>query len=147
MKSPTVRRMMLACVIGLGLGTLVYILQAAITYASFRDDTNQDILNNFGTSMGKSSGLNLPSPLPEVVQVSFVLANLLTFPLMLFECREIVDDLVFGGSKSYIQIRTFCEAAILTFLAALLAILIPDVSVVVAFVGATASPSSLLCVA
>ncbi|ORX91640.1 hypothetical protein K493DRAFT_317139 [Basidiobolus meristosporus CBS 931.73] len=78
---PTVLAMVIVCVIVLFVGV------GAVSYAAFGSATDTIIL------------LNMPAnqPATKVVQLCYVVAILLTFPLMVFPATRILEGALFGG--------------------------------------------------
>eukprot|EP01059_Diplonema_ambulator_P031487 TRINITY_DN578_c0_g2_i1.p1 TRINITY_DN578_c0_g2~~TRINITY_DN578_c0_g2_i1.p1 ORF type:complete len:455 (+),score=70.84 TRINITY_DN578_c0_g2_i1:48-1412(+) len=104
-------------------GALSYFLVAMLGYATYRDDTDDDILNNFGNS----------SPVYVTIKVTFAVSLLLTIPLTLFECAAVLREHVFGDSRARNIALNFALIASAAFIASF----VPNMYAAFSYVGAT----------
>eukprot|EP01064_Diplonema_japonicum_P038401 TRINITY_DN9291_c2_g1_i1.p1 TRINITY_DN9291_c2_g1~~TRINITY_DN9291_c2_g1_i1.p1 ORF type:complete len:462 (+),score=53.12 TRINITY_DN9291_c2_g1_i1:28-1413(+) len=104
-------------------GACCYFLVAILAYSTYRDDTKDDVLNNFGNS----------SFIYVTIKITFAISLLLTIPLTLFECTAVLREHVFSENKW----TNIALNLALIGTAAIIASFVPSMYSAFAYVGAT----------
>ncbi|KNC51166.1 solute carrier family 38 member 5 [Thecamonas trahens ATCC 50062] len=133
LKRPTPGRVALVSHTSMILSAVFYIAVGILGYSTFCDSTPSDILVGY-------------SPSDDLIQVSRVLmiiSFMFSYPLLCFPCRNAVTQILFKG-KPFSWPRHISITLIIVVLTYLVAISVPNLGVVVGFIGSiTATALSL----
>ena len=130
----TVRRMSMVSRRSMMIAALTYASTGVFGYVTFLSDTEDDVLKNF-----KFEGTYI-SWLMNIVRVGFGLSMVLSFPLMIWEVRHNLNELLFGGSDLVFGYRFVIFNIVLLILTTTIAIAAPGVGPVIELIGSTCSP-------
>ncbi|KAF4352332.1 hypothetical protein G4B88_000935 [Cannabis sativa] len=121
----------------LGLCTTVYVMTSVFGFLLFGDDTLDDVLANFDTSLGMPYG----SILNDAVRVSYAAHLMLVFPIVFYPLRLNLDGLLFPSSRPLVQDnkRFTLVTTVLIALIFMAANFIPSIWDAFQFSGATAA--------
>eukprot|EP00754_Rhynchopus_humris_P020096 Rhum_TRINITY_DN14678_c0_g1::Rhum_TRINITY_DN14678_c0_g1_i3::g.107330::m.107330 len=105
------------------LGAFTYFAIALMGYSSYQADTDKNLLDNFPDH----------SAIYVTIKIALASSILLSIPITLFECSNVLREHIFGDSKLMNAMMNF----FLIGFAALLAVAVSDMYVAFAYVGAT----------
>jgi sodium-coupled neutral amino acid transporter 11 len=117
----------------MGICTVIYFGCGTAGYLTFRELTQSDLLNNFATT---GSGI---SAVVDVVRLAFGLALVLSYPIVVWEARHNIVEILFNGRDMRQWEHVGLNLVIVTATTAI-GILAPDIEVVLKLVGSTCSP-------
>lgn len=106
---------------------LLYLVIGVFGYLHFREDTKDNILNNYPAD----------DPLNIVAKLAIVLVVIFSFPLLHFACREAIEKMVFPN-RPVTTLRWVTEAAVICGLVFAMAAIVPDLQTAFGITGATA---------
>lgn len=134
LRNPSPARMGTASSISMVLCFAVYALMGAFGYVAFLEATQSDVLLNFATT-----GTSIAATM-NVLRFCFGLALIFSYPVIMWELREVVDVQLFGHREPT-HLRTLGLNLGIIIPALALAISIKDVGVVFGLIGSTCSPT------
>jgi len=130
----TVRRMSMVSRRSMMIAAITYASTGVFGYVTFLSHTEDDVLKNF-----RFEGTYISS-LMNFVRVGFGMSMVLSFPLMIWEVRHNLNELLFHGSELVFGFRFIVFNIALLILTTSIAIAAPGVGPVIEFIGSTCSP-------
>ena len=134
LKSATPQKMATVGTYSIFICCCVYIMSGIMGYYTFLEHTESDLLRNF-----KVHGTYF-SVVMDIVRTGFGVSMVLSYPLMVWEARENLDLLIFGGNRPYEFWRHFSLNFGILGVCGAIGISVQKLDVVLGFVGSTCSP-------
>eukprot|EP00040_Diaphanoeca_grandis_P039741 m.259988 g.259988 ORF g.259988 m.259988 type:complete len:495 (+) comp39014_c0_seq1:71-1555(+) len=130
LKRRSVSRMVGVSRRSMGAAATLYFISGVFGYLTFINCTSENLVEDFrvtGTSI---------SVIFDVIRMGYGLALIFAYPVLLFEMRHCIDELIFGDIAWSRKRQFFLNLGIIGF-CTLLAILIKSIGTVFGFIGAT----------
>lgn len=137
LQSPTKAKMRVVVTSSVYVVGFCYILFSCAAYTLFGDATSTDILQNFDRDISKI--IRNVVILTSAVRLGYVVTLVLTFPLIVFAVRNILDAVIFGDTDRFQHLRfTVLTCCILGF-TVFGSIMVPNIWIAFQFTGSTAA--------
>ena len=134
LKDRSVRRMSIVGHWSLLICSLVYGMAGMMGYVTFLNSVDANVLVNFATHG------HVFYIIADVLRVGFGFAIIFSYPVVVWEARAGIDELLFPG-KAYSIVRYFLLNLVIIGLTTGIAIRFPSIDVVLGYVGSTCSPT------
>lgn len=114
-----------------------YVMFCCAAYTLFGDATSTDILQNFDRDIAKI--IHHVVILTSAVRLGYVVTLVLTFPLIVFAVRNILDAVIFGDTNRFEHLRFIVLTCGILAFAVFGSIMVPNIWVAFQFTGSTAA--------
>lgn len=145
LQDPSYPRMSLVSKISVVLAGVIYILTGTLGYLAFGSNTEPDIIKAYqnmaedGSVAAGTDHILLPTTAIRVLQFGLGIAITFTFPVVAYELRHSIEQLLWGDHAEVTFPRHAAVVVALIAVSTVLAIAVPGIDTVFGFTGSTTS--------